>query len=593
MDYNKEFFHSPRIIFLIYVLLASLLIMAYRFIFPGEAAPLFIFSRNWRLIRGVLDLFTLFPALVFSALVVPFGIANSEDYYTSFSPHFFQRLIHPVIIAICSAVVYVLIFFLLLPLARDYEENMRYKGELYRLAKERAQNHGKAGEWLEVSQFIGICDGIWPDSPELTSLRAELDIHLEENRFALEDEKAGARAELLPGQSAPVSGLPGQRQPLNAAEAIVMGEAALAERQFFDAHWFATLAGRIAKNGSPESVNAARLAARAWNQIESQGPNRLETRLHELYLVKQSGYQAMVSGDWIRGFYIFQELSALTPDDPDARNFLAICEKGIKEIAFFIDEIEVSLGEILTGAVFSIPAGSGGRAVLRFASLSASPDFAYGIGLEYMRFDANSRLIQSLRAPYAKLLPFSLGGKHQIAVQMRTLDRHNQNLRWEPEWNTPGTEEWHSGEAQIALDIGYETFLLLSKVRRGLPNLQIGELLAASQESGAVGYVLQVFQAEIFNRLGTALFFLPMAIVSIIIGWRFHAQRRPRYLFFPLLPILPIVFNGMAHLYRSTLNTVGIWLILVLGFSVAFIVFVLILAASLVVSLIILAAQHG
>ncbi|MDR1252575.1 MAG: hypothetical protein LBK62_10480 [Treponema sp.] len=595
MKISKETFRSPQAIFIIYIAAASLLIMGFRFIFPGEAAPLPIYSRNWRYIRGVLDIFTVFPALAMSALVAPFGLAVYEDYHSGFSPQFFKRLFVPIIIAICAAALYGVIFFLALPVARDREENMRYSGELYRLAKERAQTHSRAGEWLEASQFIGICDRVWPNSPELTTLRTEINVRLDENRFEEEDERAAARAELADDtQSAAMTSLPGRRQPLDTADAIGQGEAAFNERRYFDAHWFATLGERLARAGSPEAVTAARLAARAWNQIESQQPSFREERLYSLYRLKQSGYEAMVSGDWIRAYYLFQELQKQTPDDPDVVNFLAACEKGTTEIAFFIDEIEVSLGAILTGAVFSLPSGAAGRAVLRFSSLSASPDFAYGIGLEYMSFDAQSRPLFHLEAPYAKLLPFTVDDRRQVLVLMRALARYDQNLRWEPEWILEGTAARSSaGDAQIILDMSYETFILLSQIRQGLPNLQIGELFDASKMIGAVGYVPQVFEAEILNRLGTVLFFLPMSIAAIIIGWRFRAKSRVRYLFIPLLPLLPIVFNGMTHLYRSVLNILGIWLITALGFSMALVVFIVALAVSFILSLIVLAAQHG
>jgi hypothetical protein len=610
MKINKETFSSPHLIFIMYIAAAGLLTMAFRFIFPGEAPPLPIFSRNWRLIRGALDLFTLFPAFAMSALVAPFGLAAYEDRYTSFSPAFFQRLIAPVISAICAAAIYGVIFFLLLPMVRNSEENMRYKGELYRLARERAQFHSRAEEWLEASQFIGICDGIWQNSPELVSLRTEIDIHLDESSFAKKGERAAARSELaVDWRSAAVMSLPGQRQPLNATEAISQGEAAFNSRRYYDAHWLATLGERLARAGSPEAISAARLAARAWNEIESQQPGRREERLHSLYRLKQSGYEAMVDGDWIRAFYLFQELAAQTPDDPDAANFLAASERGTKEIAFFIDEVEVSLGEILTGAVFSVPAaaqsGAAGRAVLRISSLSAAPDFAYGIGIEYMSFDARSRPLFRVQAPYAKILPFTVDGRRQVLILMRALDRYNQNLRWEPEWISGAEIAWRPleagnpenagrvGDAAITLDVSYETFLLLSRIRQGLPNLQIGELFSAAKIIGAVGYVPEVFEAEILNRLGTALFFLPMAVAAIIIGWRYRAKSRVRYLFIPLLPILPVVFNGLAHLYRSILNTLGIWLIMSLGFSTAFPIFIVVLAASFIAVLIALAAQHG
>jgi hypothetical protein len=311
-----------------------------------------------------------------------------------------------------------------------------------------------------------------------------------------------------------------------------------------------------------------------------------------LYNLKRSGYQAMNSGDWIRAYYIFRELLELTPDDPDAVNFLAASERGTKQSAFFTDEMALSLGEILTGAVFSLPgAAEGSRAVLRFSSLSTSQDYAYGMGLEYLGFDALARPVEGFTAHYAKLLPFSMDGKQQVLILMRALDRHDRNLRWEPEW-TLGLGPAGSADAKIVLDISFEDFLLLAEARRGLPGLQFDELFAAPKIFAAAGHVPEVFEAEALNRLGAVLFFLSMGIFSIVIGWRFRARNKPRYIFIPLLAVLPVVFHGIVILYRTVLNIAGIWLVISLGFSAALAVFCAAMALCFLVSLITLAAQH-
>jgi hypothetical protein len=594
MQFDRETLRSPWAIFIIYVVISSLFILCFRMIFPGEVSPLPVFVREWRLIRGLLDILALFPALAFSALVVPFGIASDDDYYATFSPRLFQRLIPPLVTAFAAAFLYALLFFLVLPLAQNYEENLRFRGETYRLAKERAQAHARAGEWVEASHLIGICDHAWFESPEIADLRAEVTVQLENLRYGQSDQ---ANDET---RSASVSALPGQREPLDAAEAILLAETALNEGRLFDAHWLAIVGGRLARPGSPESTRAPQIAARAWNQIELPLPTGNERRTYSQYELKLSGYQAMVSGDWIRAFYIFQELLALTPFDPDAEHFFAASERGTREIAFFIDEMELSPGETLTGVIFSLPSvqdtlrgRNQGRSVMRVASLSATPDYAYGVDIEYMIFDTEARLLLSLRAPYAKFLPITLDGERKVNMLMRALDRHDSTRRWEPEWDAQGEISYYPATAQITLNIDYETFVTISEMRQRLPSLQFGELFTAAKLAGDTGYIPQVFEAEILNRLGSSLFFLPMAVIAICIGWFYRARQRPRYFFVLLLPILPLVFNAMVYLYRTVLNTVGISLVLTLGFSLALPVFVAILALVFILSLILLAAQHG
>jgi hypothetical protein len=333
-------------------------------------------------------------------------------------------------------------------------------------------------------------------------------------------------------------------------------------------------------------------------------PNSRELRTYSLYHLKRDGYEAMISEDWIRAYYIFRELSSLTPNDPDAANFFALSEKGTSELAFFIDEMEFPMGDVITGAVFSIPristarpsssapagAASLGRAVLRLASLSSSADASYGMGFELVSFDDAGRLLFRLEAPYVKMLPDTVGGSSRTVVLLRVLDRLDKERRWEPVWTGPGLPE--TGTAQIMLDTSYENFLLLSKARRRVESFFIGDLLAISS-FGDYGYIPQVFQAEIMRRVSEPAMLLPLAVLAIIAGWRFRAGRRPRYLWFPMLLVLPLVFNGISHFIRTVFNNLGIWLILSFGFSAALFVFFAGILFFFILALILLAAQHG
>ncbi|MDR0289515.1 MAG: hypothetical protein LBI06_01100 [Treponema sp.] len=591
MNFNKEKFTSPQAIFIGYVAIACLLIAAFRSIFPGEPAPLPVFSKDWRMIQVLLEIIALFPALALSALVVPFGIASDDDTSGGSTHHVFQQMMLPLITAICAAAVYALLFFLVLPLAQNNEENLRFKAEVYHLSKQRAQTHKEAGEWIEVSQLIGICESVWPGSPELAPLRNELEIQLERLRFEERENKKPAKN----FNTASISALPGQGEPLNASDAIAMGESALADGRFFDAHWLATVGGRIAPVGSPERTRAAQLAARAWNQIEIQRPTNREINVHSIFFFFFSGYQAMVSGDWIRAYYIFKELLTLTPYDPDAENFFKASEKGTKEVAFFRDEIEVTLGEILAGTIFSMPVNperEQGRYVMRVSSLSFTPDFAYGTDIEYMVFDTDSRPVMLLQVPYAKFLPITLNDRPQVLVLMRTLDRDDSTLRWEPEVSIPNNALYRPETAQIILNVDFETFIMLSEMRQGLPSLHLDSLFGAATVGGTRGYIPQVFEAEILKRLGGCLFFLPMAVFTIIIGWQLRARYRSRYLFVLSLPILPVVFNSIVQLYRSVLNTIGISMIFAFDFPFSLMMYIIFLAVSFIISLILLAAQR-
>jgi len=588
MMINTDKFRSPQFIFFIYTLVAIVVIMIYKFILPGEPVPLIIYSRNWRLVQGLIEVFNLFPAIVFSGLVIPFGIATMEENFKSFSDIFFKRFFSSIVTVIVTSIIYGIIFFVVYPMSVTYKENMRYSGEIYQIAKKNALECKDEGEWFDASQFFNMCDQIWYNSPELKELKDAITINLQEDSSLKGKEKARARAALTADyRNLDVTPLSASQSPLDAAQAITMSETAFKEKRYYDSHWLANLGTRLAERGSVEAANAARLASDAWNMITALAPTAKEMRLYELYNLKVSGYQAMEAGEWILAFYIFQELLTYTPDDPDTKNFLDVSEKKAKETAFFIDEMELSVGDILHGAIFSLPSGDG-RAVLRFTNLTTLEDVAYGLGFEYMEFDANMIPRASVKSRYAKLTPFTLNGKPQVLILTHALDRMNKDNYFQSEWLLGS-----SVTSGIFLDTSYEDLVLITDVRRGLHNLRINELFAASKKLEEEGYINQIFQAEILNRLGSIMYFLPMSIFVIVIAWRYRAKEKPRYLFILLLPVLPVVFNGLTFLYRSVINTLGIWLVLSFGFTSALIIFIASVTLTLFVSLVSLSAQHS
>jgi lipopolysaccharide export LptBFGC system permease protein LptF len=148
-------------------------------------------------------------------------------------------------------------------------------------------------------------------------------------------------------------------------------------------------------------------------------------------------------------------------------------------------------------------------------------------------------------------------------------------------------------EAYLILDLSYDDYLLLSAIRRGPENMTVPDLLAAANKMGNSGYLPQVFQAEMLYRFSDPLFFLPMAILAIVIGWRQRSLKKSLALGIPMLVVLPIVFNGLVFYYRLLLSNLGIVAVVALGFTTAIYLFVIGIVLFFILSLIILAAQHS
>jgi hypothetical protein len=583
-------------IFILYILISFIVLMVYRFIFPGGTVPLDCFSLPWRFTRGVLDFIGLFPALTMSSLVIPFGFkVDMGGNFARFSPKFIEKIQGAILAAIIASACYGLLFFIALPLVQESQSNMRFKGDLFKMARERTELAAAQRNWQEASNFFAICENIWPQSPALEHLRSMVTVGAESTRFSGHEYTDRP----VPGQSfvnRENRDMEPRQAVRNAAEALDMAKAALAGERYYDAHWLATLASRLARAGSFEAQEAVLTASLAWNEVSSMEPGIRETENHALYHLKRRGYEAMVSGDWIRAYYIFRELSELSPEDPDVANFLTMSEQGTAGVAFFIDEIEAGIGENLTNAVFSIPLVPaqgmlGNRVVMRTDSLFIYPDYSYAMGLEIIAFDENNRLLYKMKARYAKFIPMTVQEKPRLVILLRALSRYDEKIRWEPEWTGSGYSGL--GDAQIALDVTYEHFLLLSKARRRVDSLFLADLLAMSKNFRNYGYIPQVFQAEIIRRISEPVILLPLSIFAIIIGWRFRAKIKPKFLGIPMLVIIPVIFNGVVQLIRGLINTLELWMLLSLGFFTAVTIFIVGALLFFILSLIVLASQHG
>jgi hypothetical protein len=581
-------FTTPPAIFFEYLIACAALTLGFRFLFPISPPPLVLYSSNWRLTGWILEFIDFFPALAMSGLMIPFSRRIEEfDGEGRFNRNFLLKLRLPILTAIMAAALYGALFFLVRPLAGEAREGMVFRGELYLDSRDKAVSHARMETWTEALRFATICGQIWPDNPDVSELKRNIDAEF-------------YRSQYLQNQDAPVerpSGYdPRERTPVDAAEALRFGETALAEDRYYDAHWLATLAERLAEPGSLDALESTRLAGRAWNAIESLEPSGRERELYRIYQLKRSGYEAMVGQDWIKGYYTFKELIGLSPDDPDAADFLRRCETETLQIAFFADELELTLGDVLTEAVFSLPrydsAGKAdGRLVLRVGALSTFSDYSYGFDIDLAAVDSAGSLSNRMEAPYAKFLPKTINGKNMVVLLLQSLDRRNPDLRWGPVWTEPGQVEM--GGVELPLHLSYENFLLITRIRRGLEHFQIPSLFAAEQNLGAYGYIPELFRAQVITRIAEPLFFLPLFILILVAAWRFRPRKQPRYLAIPMLVIMPVVFFAWTTMYRSLIDALGIGMALTLSFTASMLILGIAVSVFFFLSLIILVSQRA
>jgi hypothetical protein len=600
---ERETFSSPPFIFFTYMAASFAVVYVWNWFFPAGKAPLAVYLLKWRFFSTFTDWVNLYPALAFSALIIPFGMKeHSESGYAgstyigkkSFSVSFLHYITWPVITGAFAAVLYSAFLFIVLPMVQSKQYLMINRGEFYTSALEKARSHVAAGEWAEAMQYLAVCQGIWPKSAEVQNFRDAYLPGFSSYEERVRQNKSGKMVESASGG-----------QPISAAQAIARAETAFAEERWYDAHWLATLAVRLARPGSAEITPAQVLASRAWNKIAELEPNVREKERFSLYRLKQDGYQAMLANDWITAYYIFKELSALTPQDPDVARYLADSTRNLSSLAFFMDEIEPALGNLIRNPVFSLPLDKeGGRLVFRCSSLVLLPDYAYAWDPELVAVDSDGVFRYRVHSPYGKIIPLSLrdandADETQTALLLRALDRTDSERYWDPEWTDESGAPFaaipnpDAGGSQVLLNLPFDDFLLLADTQQTTDNLTLRQLFTVDERLSDYGYLPEIFHAEILRRLAKPVFFLPIVMLVLVAGWRFRARGKPRAVFVLMLAALPAVFYGVVFFLRGFLNDLFIVLSLSFGYNVILAGFIVVSALCFIISLILLASQHG
>ncbi|GMO34356.1 MAG: hypothetical protein Ta2B_14850 [Termitinemataceae bacterium] len=577
-----------------YSLAAGILIVIYRFVFSGlnAAPPLACFTVGIALAKGAVDFCYLFPAIYMSALALPFGkMQKITKKYSVFSTEFLEMLKPSIISAVFGTVVFALLFLIVRPLAADYLVDVRVKTALFNSSLEKARQFAAEENYDEAAHFLSFCDRIWSKAPNMETLRDQVIIAQEKKIYSRSsggNSKSGAQ----------IMGLPGQKTPLSAAEALRFSERAYNEKRYYDAHYLANLASHLASDGSAESTLATIAASKAWNAISRLEPSSEEENQAAIYHEKRAAYEALQSGDWIGAYYSFSALIKKIPNDPDTQNYLKISQEGLKKISFFFDELDTHAGDELSETVFSIPiSDNGGRMVIRFNSLTCTADFVYGKSIEIAAFNEMRRPIYRITSPYVKLLPVNIGGRERTIVYLHSLDRNNEKLDYKPTWKFQDAQlsktlTSDGGENQILLDIPFDQFLLASVAGGNYEDFFLRDLFESASTLQDYGYVSEVFQAEVLHNINEPLLFLPLAILALILGWSLRARGHAPYVYFPMMVVMPILFNSLVFILREIVYDFEILLLMSLSFTAAIAVSIITAVVLFFVFLLILSAQH-
>jgi len=374
-------------------------------------------------------------------------------------------------------------------------------------------------------------------------------------------------------------------------ELLAMAQDYFEREDYFSAHYYANLAYQL----DPTRADARRLAAQAEDKIASKDLSSLELEEKQLYERKREGYEHFQNEEFFKAYQVFRELQGRYPRDADVTSYLSKSEEQLRRETFFLDEAEQI--DTLPGAaelLFVNYRDEDEREIVFIGKLAGIDAGIFCKDIEVLRFGTRG-LLYHYYAPYGKL--------RDGALNLHGVDRLNPERKGVSREAIP---RYLSGAIrprgeQLPYMLSLKPALeQLSTLRGGrtasasAEGLGFFTLWQARRQIGSYGYLEASISAEILRRLLLPFSFLVLCLLSVAVGWRFRARfsARPHWILLLLMPLFPIVAVALTGVYLHTQRILLDFVLLRLGFSISLIVFLVLQALLLLVTMIVLAGQR-
>jgi hypothetical protein len=556
---------------------------------PELVAPYVASYRFW---RGVLLFAHYMPALQISGLLVGYALAfksHADEQVDRWSGLLIDYLKGAFVLCIVCLTAYFVMAEGVSPYLRTKQQSAVNRCADYRefvavaKASLEANDPGSAEIRLEAALQI------WPKSAEATKLldrcqylRAQAsggetadakkpgaapgkDGGTAEGQGAEPSAGKGSEAKAASKQPAVAEPLAAEDKGITALEALDRSAAATAKHDYFNAHYYAMLAWRLARDTDPNKALALRKAAEAWNHV-SEGTDKF-TEQGEIsrYQTKREGYEAIQNGDYLKAYYVLlaeydkEKASKTKKIDPDVERFLEVARTGLLESFFFIDETtNIRLFESARDVFFVNRRSDDTLDAVFIRGMTfmrtAGKDVAYLRDVEIARLGRDGKTVWRIAVPYAKMFPFEREGQSRPELILHAVDRNRAGGDVLPEvleGEIPAQER-----SILLLDMPYRDLDLVVAANRGVSGMTLIDMFRFSKTAEKYGFSGALYQREIINRIAEPFLILIISIYALILGWKYRLGKNVFFrawwaLAIPLFPIITLfVIETVRYLAR-------------------------------------------
>ncbi len=588
--------------FLCYSLFASLVVFCFGiFYFPAPLVPKGA-EFSYKISNGLILLNGVVPSIYFTGFLLgcalSFGDVASRprenlraEIYSLFKKVMVLAIVVTLVISLCSLV--------FLPYERLKQQGMRNLpialNEYVRLSR----RYLDAGHPEQASRYIQRAKELDPGNEEIEMLARRTELRIKENESVRSQEKvisyvqtdfnAQKRLPMLFNES-----------EMSVSDMIEMARSCFADRNFFDAHYFAESAVRLCKEGDENYDAARRLADESWGELQS-AQMELSTDGNVFFRKKLDGYRSLMSGDVVDAYYVFYGLSqedARKERDPDVVRYLELSEKMLLDTYFFIDETDDLIAfESAKNIYFTVQQGHGNYDIVLIRAITdvAGPDslVRYLRDLRIYSFDSSGKLLRLIQTPYAKMCAVQTSDldealQRSIAsvapsvkiipqIMLSSLSRTSDKEKNLPRYYFPDdikksiSSDKHSPE-KMYWPMAYSDFSVI--VNSFFESYWINPFGENRLGSDAVdyGFSAEVFSFNILNKIFHPFMILVFLVVTAIIAWncRLPSGAIFKFKWIFILPMLNMNFYFVCRAVEYFMHVINFVFIVMAGARISF-----------------------
>lgn len=366
----------------------------------------------------------------------------------------------------------------------------------------------------------------------------------------------------------------------NVLNLIMYAKDSYKNKNYFDAHYYATMVLNITPEEDGNRQLAKQIANESWNKISETNYDysSLQTDVYEL---KRKGYFWLMRDEYVKAYYLFSDLLKKYPQDNDIIRYYEVAKQEVLNHYFYIEETtDLQPFEQYQNVYFTLQNQLKGKDVIFIKGVTIMEKsgklYMYLRGFSVISYDALGNFTKSFRVPFAKvsavnksdflseynwindvkdeeLLPYAM---------LESLSKDTEGEKILPTYSYASEEIKKATELEkthYVFPMKYNDLLLLCSASLGAQNMDLSSLIGFSKNCSKYGFSYEVYTSTLIRRLYYPFFIMTLILFAAIFGWNYRMPSgtlfKLRWIFsFPIFTMIIYILMNTLDYFQTLLN---------------------------------------